>query len=220
MPRLDIQTRRTQLIEAAVRIAVRDGLDNTTIRRVAAEAGVSLGTVHYCFEGKSALLEAVVDHLFEREFSAEAFTFDSSMDLEDAIVAGFLAYWADSGNDRDYQRLVYELVTFLVRQDEPGPQLARRVFKNNYAMAESFITGFEETFGRRVTTDREVLAHMVVAVTDGVAIAWLADEDVDKALGVLKAFAAVLVNSTEELPARGQQPEPGAPSTSDRPSQG
>ena len=55
MPRLDIDTRRTQLIDAAIRIALRDGLDNTTVRRIATEAGVSLGTVHYCFDNKRAL---------------------------------------------------------------------------------------------------------------------------------------------------------------------
>ena len=48
MPRLDIETRRAQLIRAAVAIALRDGLDNTTVRRIATEAGVSLGTVSLC----------------------------------------------------------------------------------------------------------------------------------------------------------------------------
>ena len=73
MPRLDIDTRRTQLIDAAIRIALRDGLDNTTVRRIATEAGVSLGTVHYCFDNKRALLEAVVETLLQREVDVAEF---------------------------------------------------------------------------------------------------------------------------------------------------
>ena len=197
MPRLDIETRREQLTEAAVRIALREGLDNTTIRRVATEAGVSLGTVHYCFAGKAELLEAVVGYLFAREFTIEQVQFDPAMELKDAIRHGFRAYWSNSGANRDYQRLVYELVTYLIRQEQPVPELAKRVFENNYAIVASFLTGFEETFNVRIAIDRMTVCRMIVAMTDGVALAWLASQDEEKALATLDTFAEVIAGAAE-----------------------
>lgn len=192
MPRLDIETRRGQLIEAAVRIALRDGLDQTTIRRIAAEAGVSLGTVHYCFEGKDALLEAVVQYLFDREITPDQVAFPDGLEPAEAIREGFRSYWYTSGANRDYQRLMYEMVTYLVRQPDPGPALARRIFEGNYAVIERFFDAFEEKWGYKPATDRHLFARMISAMTDGIALAWLADGDEEAALGVLDTYAEML----------------------------
>ena len=59
MNRMPVAERREQLIAAARAVASREGIDGTTVRAVAAEAGVSLGVVHYCFEDKDELLRAV-----------------------------------------------------------------------------------------------------------------------------------------------------------------
>ena len=110
MPRLDIETRRAQLIQAAVAIALRDGLDNTTVRRIATEAGVSLGTVHYCFDSKKALLEAMVESIATRDIEAASLPLPDDVSPVDAIRAAFRYYWSISGAQADRQRLVYELV--------------------------------------------------------------------------------------------------------------
>lgn len=192
MPRLDIETRRAQLVDAASRIALRDGLENTTVRRVASEAGVSLGTVHYCFENKSALLEAVVESLIAREVRASQLTIPDGVTPVDAVRAAFRMYWDNSGAQTDYQRLIYELVTYLVRQEAPGPKLARKIFAANYATVEGFLSRFGAHWGAQFDLPTEVLSRMIIALTDGVALAWLADGDEEKALAVLDTFADLL----------------------------
>lgn len=194
MPRLDIDTRRTQLIDAAIRIALRDGLDNTTVRRIATEAGVSLGTVHYCFDNKRALLEAVVETLLQREVDVAEF------DLPDgatpvAIKQAFRYYWTLSGAQTERQRLVYELVAYLVRQEAPGPELAQRIFANKYEVVRGFVELFQKKGEAELGLPADVIARMTVAMTDGVALAWLADGDDEKALEVLDSFAEVLAKT-------------------------
>lgn len=194
MPRLDIDTRRTQLIDAAIRIALRDGLDNTTVRRIATEAGVSLGTVHYCFDNKRALLEAVVETLLQREVDVAEF------DLPDgatpvAIKQAFRYYWTLSGAQTERQRLVYELVAYLVRQEAPGPELAQRIFANKYEVVRGFVELFQKKGEAELGLPADVIARMTVAMTDGVALAWLADGDDEKALEVLDSFAEVLART-------------------------
>lgn len=192
MVRLDIDTRRRQLVEAASRIALRDGLDNTTIRRVATEAGVSLGTVHYCFDSKSALLEAVVEQLVATDLDVDQFVLAPDANPVDAVRAAFHQYWDLSGAQTDRQRLVYELVAYLVRQGGSGPELAKRIFARNYELVDGFVQVFAQQWTLDFDLPEGVISRLVVAMTDGVALAWLADGDDEKALQVLDAFAGLL----------------------------
>jgi AcrR family transcriptional regulator len=51
---------RDKLIAAAFRAVARDGLADTNVKSIAAEAGVNPGLLHYHFASKDALLEAAV----------------------------------------------------------------------------------------------------------------------------------------------------------------
>jgi AcrR family transcriptional regulator len=62
------ELRREQIIQAAFRVAVRTGLEQLTIRLVAAEAGLSTGLVFFHFESKETLLLALLDWLLDSLF--------------------------------------------------------------------------------------------------------------------------------------------------------
>ncbi|UUU25792.1 TetR/AcrR family transcriptional regulator [Streptomyces sp. DSM 40750] len=67
MPRrVDHTQRRTEIAEALVRVAGRQGLHAVGMRDVAAEAGVSLRLVQYYFETKEKLLLFGLERLAER----------------------------------------------------------------------------------------------------------------------------------------------------------
>lgn len=57
--------RQTQILEAAYRVAARDGLGGLTGRKVAAEAGLSSGLVFFHYKTKEALLVALLDSLMD-----------------------------------------------------------------------------------------------------------------------------------------------------------
>ncbi|WP_296391795.1 TetR/AcrR family transcriptional regulator [Williamsia sp.] len=61
LSRLTIGERRDQLVECALGLAQRSGMNSVTVRAVAEEAGVSLGVVHYCFANKDELMAAMVE---------------------------------------------------------------------------------------------------------------------------------------------------------------
>ncbi|HEY7619445.1 MAG TPA: TetR/AcrR family transcriptional regulator [Solirubrobacteraceae bacterium] len=54
------------MLDAAVRLIAREGIDNVRIARIAIEAGVSAGLVHYHFASRDALLEEALEHSYER----------------------------------------------------------------------------------------------------------------------------------------------------------
>lgn len=62
------EERREELVKAAKAVAMAEGLENVTGRKVAAKAGLSSGLVFFHFEGRAALLEAVLDGLLEDIF--------------------------------------------------------------------------------------------------------------------------------------------------------
>ncbi len=191
MARTPAAVRRTELVDAAIRVALAEGLEAATVRRIAAEAKVSLGTVHYCFGSKRALLEAVVESVAQPTLDVDLSEVPEG-DHAALIRAAFRSYWVEAGGNSDRQRLIYELVTHLVRQEDPGPELARMMFRNSFATVERFI---RETFGDGVDTlpmGAETLARMTIAMTDGVALAWIAERDDAKALEVLDGYATAL----------------------------
>jgi AcrR family transcriptional regulator len=67
MPKVvDHQARRRELVDALLRVVVRDGFDAVSIRTVADEAGCSVRPVQYYFESKAQLLAAAHRRVTER----------------------------------------------------------------------------------------------------------------------------------------------------------
>jgi AcrR family transcriptional regulator len=58
--------RREQLLAAAERVLVSDGLEHLTLRGVAADAGVRLSALQYIFPSRADLVRALVDHVLDR----------------------------------------------------------------------------------------------------------------------------------------------------------
>jgi AcrR family transcriptional regulator len=55
---------RTRILEAAVRLIARDGLDEARMARIAMAAGVSPSLLHYHFETRDALLAEALEHSY------------------------------------------------------------------------------------------------------------------------------------------------------------
>lgn len=66
--RKHLDERRQELVAAARAVALSDGLEQLTGRKVAAKAGLSSGLVFFHFESREALLEAVLDALIDDLF--------------------------------------------------------------------------------------------------------------------------------------------------------
>src|SRR3954468_20585470 len=65
MARVPTEVRRRQLVDAAMTVIAREGVDGATTRKIADEAQAPLATLHYCFQAKEKLLWAVFERLAE-----------------------------------------------------------------------------------------------------------------------------------------------------------
>ena len=86
-PYVKADVRRAQLIAAAREVLERDGMAGATLRAVAAQAGVPLGTVHYIFATKEQLLRAVLEDVIDEMRG----NIDVQIARGDAFSVGFIS---------------------------------------------------------------------------------------------------------------------------------
>ncbi|QAY63647.1 TetR family transcriptional regulator [Xylanimonas allomyrinae] len=204
MNRLPLARRRAQLIEAALRVASHSGVEAVTIRAVAHEAGVSLGTVHYCFEDKDELLEAMGQSIrveasdqINAIFTAAG---DAGLDFAtlahqcaDALLAGLKRY-------RQVRLLLLEMATTGARNTAMRPTALAHL-EQSTQMALGLVTACAEAAGITYRVDAAQVARSVTALIDGVELAWLLDGDDERALEGFHALADLLVVYALEPPA-------------------
>lgn len=73
MPKVSAEHReavRDRLLEATRRCLTRKGYEGTTVRDIAGEAGVSIGTLYNYFASKEDLIEALSEHVLGGDLSA------------------------------------------------------------------------------------------------------------------------------------------------------
>jgi AcrR family transcriptional regulator len=86
---------RSAIIDAALALFRTKGYDATTMRAIAAEAGVSVGNAYYYFASKEHLIQAFYDRAQEEHWVAAQPVLEAERDLG-ARIAGVLEAWLDT----------------------------------------------------------------------------------------------------------------------------
>lgn len=117
LPRADRLSalRRQIILEAAERVFARDGLEHTTIRAIAKEAGCTTGAIYPCFDGKEAIygellrasLTRLLAHLDQQSRQAPAPL------AARAAIEAFFSYYAARETE-------FSLGLYLYRACSPG----------------------------------------------------------------------------------------------------
>ena len=188
MDRLPILERRAQLVRAALVVATRDGFEAATVRAIAAEAGVSLGVVHYCFEDKNELLRELGEAITAQDHERVELARTTRPDARAAVGDALAGAWAAIQEHRGTQLLSFELTTSALRHPElrgvATAQLAR-----NLEESRDLLERAAAAAGVRWSVPITLLARFAVAALDGVALAWLVDDDDAAAQAALDSFA-------------------------------
>jgi AcrR family transcriptional regulator len=118
---IDHDTRRHEIAEAVWRIVVRDGVSAVSIRDVAAEAGLAMGSVRHVFATKAELLEysmALVHEVVDERVTSH-FSKKDPRKFAEAVLAELLPL--------DDQRRIEMAVNMAVVADSPSHPSLRRV---------------------------------------------------------------------------------------------
>ncbi|MGW7296791.1 TetR/AcrR family transcriptional regulator [Streptomyces sp. NPDC054829] len=193
MARRPSAERRQQLTEAAIRAMARDGVARTTTRSIAAEAGVSLSVVHYCFDSKQALIESVITTITDHYVGLVKDALRPRDTLQETVRAGLQAYWDHVRAHPDEHMLTYELTQCALRQ--PGfEHLARRQHELYRDVFAELIEDLRPVMDLQLRVPVPVLARYLAAMTDGLTLNYLV-------LGEEEAWAGVLDTVTAHIAA-------------------
>ncbi|MDQ3715019.1 MAG: TetR family transcriptional regulator [Actinomycetota bacterium] len=191
MGRVTAQDRRQQLIDAAIRVAEREGIAATTTRRIAAEAGARLATVHYCFRSKQELLEGVLSAIITELSEAARGHVRPGHDARTLLHDGMRALWVIVEKEPGKQQLTYELTHYALRQ--PGMEsFAQWQYETSYAACAAHLEGVAAAAGIVWSLPLPVLTRMLMTVIDGVVLGWLVDRDSLSAVAALDALTDLL----------------------------
>jgi AcrR family transcriptional regulator len=195
--RIAASERRSLLVDAALAVAERDGVPAMSVRRVADEAGVSLGLVHYCFSDKDDLVVQVAARIVAELAAAgeQRLAAVEGGTLEQALLAGVRGLWTVLTATARRQLVTYEITTHALRH--PGLRdVAREQYAVSQTAVEDFLTHAARTAGARWARPVGELAALTLAVIDGVTLRWLVDDDRAGALARLEDFARTLARDS------------------------
>ena len=164
---------REELIEGALNALIEDGATGITTRRIAEKAAVPLGTLHYHFETKEALLYSVLDSLGSGLALHLRMGTAGCKTLEDCITRVLEIDWDIVRESLDIQVVQYELTFYALRNKE-----AAWIAKHQY---DDYIKSHADVFALHVpegTPDGQTkvnrLAKFVMAGIDGIIVQELA----------------------------------------------
>ncbi|GAA5057342.1 TetR/AcrR family transcriptional regulator [Nocardia callitridis] len=164
--------RRQQILDIAMEVFGRQGFRGGSLREIAERAGLTQAGVLHHFGSKEQLLIAVLRRRDEDRAAldtGEASTHTDRLRAQVSVSAG----------DRGLTQLFTTLAAEATDPDHP----AHQYFADRYRHARIFIAERIESAraAGELTSDidTEALAHLLIAVMDGLQTQWLLDPDLD-----------------------------------------
>lgn len=160
---------RNLLLDAAEEVFARKGLTGAALEDIADVAGYTRGAIYSHFGAKEELFLAVVDRQRQRFLDGFAETIQSFGGLSDLNIDELAQRWREVGSDPNRAALNYELTLFLLRNPEARERLDAQRRETIRSLGE-FIGKDVARLGGTLTIPAEMLAHLILAVNDGVTL--------------------------------------------------
>jgi DNA-binding transcriptional regulator YbjK len=201
MTRLPPGQRRSELVGAALRVIDREGIRGATTRAIVAEADMPLGSFHYIFGSRDAMLRDLIAVVVDQERRVASDAVKAGVDIRATVRSALQAYFDLLVADPSREQAMFELLHYALRTEDLADLPAAQYRSYRSAALELLQVGAERA-GVRWTLPLEDVARLVVTITDGLTLGWLADRDdaaagrtMDAAADALAALAEPAVAS-------------------------
>ena len=195
----DLAPTARKLLEAARRLLERSGFQALSLEAIGREAGENKSLIWYHFGGKSGLLIALTDWLL----------YDDLRDLQkklEEMAPGeerqrlVTTYSCELATDSESYRLFYALLPHLVDHRKSRRRLSELYSAYRVMNARGLSPNGDEGQAR----DARVMASMLVALTDGLAIQLLANPgsvDMERVVDLWQVLVRTVLGPPPEQPA-------------------
>ena len=176
-PRMPIEVRREQVLDAALRLITEHGYGATTMEAIARDAGLSKPVVYNAYPGRGPLLQALLEREEARAFKALADAMPPRVADADPIAA-FLVWLGSLARSIAENPVPWRLM--LMPSGETPEVVREHVDRGRafaLAQAQSLIEGLLAQRRSAASIDPELAAHSVLAMSEQAAKLMLSDPD-------------------------------------------
>ncbi|MEM7321643.1 MAG: TetR/AcrR family transcriptional regulator [Actinomycetota bacterium] len=161
----DPEERRAEIVAAAARLIAEEGPEAMTMRKIATEAGCTIGRLNHWFDSKDDLVEAVLEHASSAAVTRSGASMRGEETRLDDVLAQFLPL-----DDTRVDELRVWLVFWALSIGRPNLRAgyARRVDRIRGQLQRHLARTHPEA-------DPEALADLLMATVDGIAVNALAE---------------------------------------------
>ena len=191
-----VTERRTEIIAAAIRVLAREGITDTTTRKIAAEANVNQSTLRYYFGSKDDLLFAVLQEIMHRTRQVVRDGTPRDCGLHEAITRSVKAFWAHFEAAPELEMMQYELTLYALRHHDSA-WLAKQQYDGYSAVVETLLQHGFEAAGQECAVSFSELARYLIAGLDGLMLQFMSDRNAQRAQRDLDHLIASLIMLAE-----------------------
>jgi AcrR family transcriptional regulator len=179
---------RQALIDAALRVLFRDGTQAATTRRIAEEAGVQQGQVHYWFADKNDLFEEAVKAILAGLDRATEEVRGSGGTVGQTLKAAMDSVIAD---DPIRQLAAYDITVYALRSPALR-ELAATQYRLYLDEVNRQLAPFADEIEAKIPGGLPALTALASATFDGLTLHWLADPDPARTDAAINALIHLL----------------------------
>lgn len=172
--------KRAAIVAATIAVLAREGLSETTTRKIAAEASVNQAMIGYYFGGKDDLLLAALQDMMRMTASIARATMSERTAPELVLAAAITAFWEHVELHPDLQVMQYELTLYAIRRPESA-WLAREQYAGYTAVVAELAREAYEAAGSICALPFDDLARFIVGGLDGLILQFVSDRDAGRA---------------------------------------
>jgi AcrR family transcriptional regulator len=195
MPRVTADVRREVFIDAAMRVIAKHGVKGATTRRIAEEAKAPLATLHYCFQTKENLFQAVFDHhavLLAERLRTSCLGVGLAAGASQTL-RGTLRWFVEN---EDFTRSEMDLFLWATRQDD-DLKLAGGAF-------DVFIKSLEGPLQESLLPGDDpslvpATSRLLCSLLDGLLLQWLGYNDLDRMWADADFAARIVEHSINDV---------------------
>ena len=177
MPKvIDKKEKRTQILDAAIRIFAQKGTSHTKISDIAEAAGIGKGTVYEYFHSKDEILIASFHYFIEAGSSTVEQRLLALTDPLDRLTAYFQA-WAEMFDSAfmNYMEVILDFWAQGIRRDKEGLTFHLAELYAQYRITLEGLLNDCVAAGCIAPVDTRITASILLGTLDGLLLQWIMD---------------------------------------------
>jgi TetR/AcrR family fatty acid metabolism transcriptional regulator len=202
MPKIiDKREKRGQILDAAIRVLARKGLNKTKIADIARAAGVGKGTIYEYFRSRDEIIAAGFRH-FLHAIGAAVGERWTHLDRPLARLEAYFAAWGEilGSEFLGSMELVLDIWAESVRRDKEGSVFDMAELYQEYRLMLEGLLDECIAAGELKPVDTRVTASVLLGTLDGLLFQWVADRTVFDIKEAVRMLPRLVIDGLKASP--------------------